>query len=292
MSERIIDSFTLNAWHVVAAVDELTPDKVKRTRLLSTPIVIMQASAGEVRAWIERRSPSEAAQSRTLLPLIEKHGYLWVSLGNPIRHIFSLPEIAEPDRKNVNTGAIGVNASAPRVIENFLDLGHLAFVHSGILGDESRSEVRDYDVEVSAERDEILATRCFIYQPKSSARATAAVEIEYVFRVPHPYCAVLYKSSSADPRRMDVIGVLVQPMDEERVCAHMLLSRIDHQSSETAIKAFQQTIFGQDKPILENQLPKRLPLNPRAEMPVRSDASSVAYRRWLREKGVTYGTLP
>jgi phenylpropionate dioxygenase-like ring-hydroxylating dioxygenase large terminal subunit len=91
---------------------------------------------------------------------------------------------------------------------------------------------------------------------------------------------------------MDVIGILVQPMDEEHVCANTLLSRIDHQSSETAIRAFQQTIFGQDKPILENQLPRRLPLNPRAEMPVRSDASSIAYRRWLREKGVTYGTLP
>ena len=28
-----------------------------------------------------------------------------------------------------------------------------------------------------------------------------------------------------------------------------------------------QLIFSQDKPILENQLPKRLPLDPRAEIP-------------------------
>jgi phenylpropionate dioxygenase-like ring-hydroxylating dioxygenase large terminal subunit len=56
-------------------------------------------------------------------------------------------------------------------------------------------------------------------------------------------------------------------------------------------RAFQLTIFGQDKPIIENQTPKRLPLHPRAEMPVRSDAASLAYRRWLREKNVTYGTV-
>ena len=28
----------------------------------------------------------------------------------------------------------------------------------------------------------------------------------------------------------------------------------------------------------------------RAEIPTRADASLVAYRRWLKEKGITYGT--
>ena len=53
-----------------------------------------------------------------------------------------------------------------------------------------------------------------------------------------------------------------------------------------------QLIFSQDKPILENQLPKRLPLDPRAEIPVRSDASSLACRRWLTAQGVTCGAIP
>ena len=53
---------------------------------------------------------------------------------------------------------------------------------------------------------------------------------------------------------------------------------------------FQQLIFLQDRIILENQRPRLLPLEPRAEIPTRADASSVAYRRWLKEKGITYGT--
>ena len=32
------------------------------------------------------------------------------------------------------------------------------------------------------------------------------------------------------------------------------------------------------------------PLEPRAEIPTRADISSIAYRRWLKEKGVTFGT--
>ena len=40
------------------------------------------------------------------------------------------------------------------------------------------------------------------------------------------------------------------------------------------------------------QLPKRLPLDPRAETPIRADAVSICYRRWLRERAVTYGAIP
>jgi phenylpropionate dioxygenase-like ring-hydroxylating dioxygenase large terminal subunit len=46
----------------------------------------------------------------------------------------------------------------------------------------------------------------------------------------------------------------------------------------------------QDRIILENQRPVLLPLEPRLETPTRADASSIAYRRWLKEKGLTYGT--
>ena len=49
-------------------------------------------------------------------------------------------------------------------------------------------------------------------------------------------------------------------------------------------------IFLQDRIILENQRPVLLPLEPRSEIPTRADATSIAYRRWLKEKGVTYGT--
>jgi phenylpropionate dioxygenase-like ring-hydroxylating dioxygenase large terminal subunit len=65
---------------------------------------------------------------------------------------------------------------------------------------------------------------------------------------------------------------------------------IDDITSDAALVAFQQLIFLQDRIILENQRPRLLPLDPRAEIPTRADISSVAYRRWLKEKGLRYGT--
>ncbi|TIT60733.1 MAG: aromatic ring-hydroxylating dioxygenase subunit alpha, partial [Mesorhizobium sp.] len=52
---------------------------------------------------------------------------------------------------------------------------------------------------------------------------------------------------------------------------------------------FQQTIFVQDRSILENQIPGLLPLDPGMEIPTRADLTSVAYRRWLKRHGYTYG---
>ena len=81
-------------------------------------------------------------------------------------------------------------------------------------------------------------------------------------------------------------------MTADRVRAHNYMGVIDDTSTNTDIKGYQLLIFAQDKPILENQHPKRLPLDPRAETPIRADRSAIAYRRWLSDLGVTYGVIP
>ncbi len=54
--------------------------------------------------------------------------------------------------------------------------------------------------------------------------------------------------------------------------------------------AWQDRIFAQDRPILESQRPDLLPLDLAAEMNVRADRAALAYRRWLRQLGLGFGT--
>ena len=56
------------------------------------------------------------------------------------------------------------------------------------------------------------------------------------------------------------------------------------------MRAFQDAIFGQDRPVLESQRPRRLPLDPRAELHCAADRASAAYRRHLRATGIAFGT--
>jgi len=284
MTEAIhcTDRVALDEWHVLAAVTELPVGVPKATRLLDTDLTI------------ERRLDDTVAVrlGETALPVRLKFGYAWTTLGSPDHELFDIPEYAEPDRRNLNAASVGLYCSAPRAVENFLDLGHFAFVHTNYLGVEPHTEIKPYKVEITAERGEIVATKCIAYQPQASLIATDGHDVEYVYRVPHPYCAILYKSNDVDPARQDVIAIFLQPSSEERVVAHMLLSVLDEVSPDAAIRAYQQLIFSQDKPILENQVPKRLPLNMRSELSARADASSSTYRRWLADHNVRYGTLP
>jgi len=277
------DRVALDEWYCVGAVDEIPLGGTKATTLLETRIAMTRLAAG----MVDVRNPAGEE-----LPVRLRFGYVWTSLGRPNHDIFAIPEYDEPDRRNLNAASIGVRASAPRAVENFLDLGHLPIVHVNYLGIEPRAEIKPYDIAIAPDGAEVVATRCRVYQPQASLVATEGYDVEYVYRVPHPYCAVLYKSSAIDAQRSDAIAIFVQPVDQERSIAHLLGSVLDDRSTDKEIRAFQQLIFGQDKPILENQIPARLPLDPRAEMPARVDATSTMYRRWLRERGVRYGTIP
>jgi phenylpropionate dioxygenase-like ring-hydroxylating dioxygenase large terminal subunit len=291
------DPVILNLWHPLAAIAEMPAGRVVDTVLLEERVSFAVDADGKVAAWRSRPKlgsgdPVDLAKLDGTLPAKSAYGYVWTSLGDPPADIFPIPEFDEPDRRKLNAATIGVNVSAPRAIENFLDMGHFPYVHTDILGAEPHTEVKEYDVEISADRDEIVATRCRFFQPMASTASTGGADVEYIYRVPHPYCSVLYKSSPVDEKRLDVIAVFLQPLDQEHVRAHMLLCVLDEENEDKVIKRFQQTIFGQDKPILENQFPKRLPLDPRAETPIRADKSAISYRRWLSRKGVTYGVIP
>jgi phenylpropionate dioxygenase-like ring-hydroxylating dioxygenase large terminal subunit len=61
---------------------------------------------------------------------------------------------------------------------------------------------------------------------------------------------------------------------------------------EAEAQAFQAKIVAQDVGNLESHRPKQLPLNPQAEFHVPCDRGSLAYRKWLKQLGVTYGVIP
>ena len=73
---------------------------------------------------------------------------------------------------------------------------------------------------------------------------------------------------------------------------HSFVLVIDDTTTDIDLLHFQQMIFLQDRSILENQVPGLVPLDVGREYAVRADTTSMAYRSWLREKGLRFGTLP
>ncbi|MDG2427017.1 MAG: aromatic ring-hydroxylating dioxygenase subunit alpha [Acidimicrobiales bacterium] len=290
---RCEDAALLDLWHPVAAIPDVRERGPVSTQLLGQMLVV-SGQEGEEISIKEFMAPMVHGQvfnqgREVSLPVREAFGFVWTSLGAPPERLFDIPEFHETDRWSENSGSFRVHTSAGRTVENFLDLAHFPFVHEGYLGEQPYTEVKDYSV--TFDDREIWATGCEFYQPIAAVSATDGQVTKYTYRLAHPFCPLLYKTSPVDPKRFDVIGIFVQPMTEVRACAHQFLSLLDETNDDATIKRFQAIIFGQDKPILENQVPKRLPLGSRAETPITADKTSIQYRRWLTELGISYGVI-
>jgi phenylpropionate dioxygenase-like ring-hydroxylating dioxygenase large terminal subunit len=271
---------TLDQWY---CIEELQDIAVGRTasRLLGTDLAVTRHPDGEIIVTIAGREAP--------LPIRQRYGCLWTTLGTPATDLLPVPEADETDRRVIVCGAISVKASGLRIVENFLDMAHFPFVHTDILGAEPHTEVTQYTTEIRRDVDEVWATNCQFFQPQAALSATGGIMTQYMYRVANPFATILYKTCPNAANRWDVICLFVQPLDPEHCRAHPVMFLIDDTSALTDLVHFQQLIFLQDRIILENQRPRLLPLEPRAEIPTRADATSIAYRRWLKEKGVTYG---
>ena len=282
-NDRNVESILWDDWHPCAEMVRLERSGRFDTTLLGIPVSItLDRSNGEIGAF---------RGSERLANVASKYGFVWICLGAPTRPIVDFPECREADRLIATAGSVGVAVSGLRAVENFLDLSHLAFVHAGFLGEEPHTEIAGYTVEPLAEGG-IIATGCKVYQPKPSPMDSHGFDVEYVYTVLRPYMVVLYKANPVDQARKDMIALFVQPATEESCVAHILTCYPPHGVDLPSVRRFQQFIFGQDRPILENQNPKRLPLDPRAEVTVRADSSSALYRRWLASAGVRFGAIP
>ena len=277
METNCKDKLLLNDWHVVAELEQLEIKKTIQTFLFGLKIEIIKTETDNIQIF----------QNEKVLPLELKYGFIWTCLGQPTQPIIEIPEAYEKERHIISGGATQVNVSGLRVVENFLDQGHLSWVHPGYLGEQPHTEIPDYKVDII--NNEIIVSDVKLFQPKASTAANAGFMVAYEWRVYRPYIVALYKANPIHPNKRDYIVLFIQPIDEENCIVHSFLCFLPDKTSRKDVRWFMQVIFMQDKPILENQLPKKLPLGPRTETPIRSDKVSIVYRRWLNEQSINYG---
>ena len=221
----------------------------------------------------------------------EAHGLVWVRLeaGDAAPPAFG-PEDDARLRK-LNCGPYDVTASAPRIIENFLDMSHFGFVHEGWLGTREATAIEDYRVEPLPTG--LRATGCKAWQPQSNLHSTQAAQVEYTYEVTGPYTAVLTKVPEAGTTAVqdwrEAIALFVCPLTPETSRVWFRLAVADFDTPDAKLRAFQHTIFTQDQPVLESQRPQRLPIDLRAELHTAADKASSAYRRFLKASGITFG---
>ena len=320
----IQDEAILNDWHPVARSMDIPEASIRPARLLDEDLVLWRIH-GEVKVWQdlcvhrgtrlslgyldgdelvcayhgwtynqrgecvrfpahpEQRPPPKARVKA--YQTMEKYGLIWACLGSDPGRIAAFEEWDDPSFRKIPCGPYRYKASGTRAVENFLDVAHLPFLHSGMLGDKAHAEIADYEVRV--DKEGIVADKVRIWQPDPDGTGVGK-EVVYTYRVFRPLSMYLAKDTEAG--RFSIFAAVCPVSEFETIAWFWLAMNYGHDVPERELISFQDKITGQDIPVVESQRPERLPLDLQAELHLRSDRVAVAYRKWLKQLGLSFGT--
>lgn len=321
----INDPVLLHEWHPVARVADIAEHTVYATRLLDEELVLWRVNgrviAGQdlcihrgarlslatvadgllicpFHGWRfnadgqcvlfpahPQQTPPKKASIK-LYSVAERYGLVWVCLSTPMHDIPHFPEWEDDSYHKVPCGPYQMWVSGPRFMEHFFDVAHFAFVHDGILGDSAQAVVEDYQVETGA--DGVIARDVRFWQPDLSG-ASQGSTVSFSFHILRPLTGYLEKGSVEGQRFTSFFTVTPTSTTESTGWLYLAIQN-GHDVVAEDLQRLQDQIIRQDVPVLESQRPELLPLDLQAELHLRADRTAIAYRRWLHNLGVTFGT--
>jgi vanillate O-demethylase monooxygenase subunit len=233
-------------------------------------------------APIPRRANCPAAAA-----VCEHLGLIWIAPEQPIVDLPSVPEHADPAFVHCPLPVSQWNASAAQMADNFLDQGHLAFLHLATFGDAGDRVVGDYDIErnglsYSVRYRHVTKALSDSYQPGDDFRT---VERESYWRFTPPHHVYL-RLSYPDEGATLTISFCHQPVDAVTTRLFCTDYRNDIPADADAIAeaiAFQTAVAAEDKALLERLGRKAVPLDPTVEFHSKADRITLELRRVLKE---------
>ena len=233
----------------------------------------------------------------------ERYGLIWVCLEDePRASIPECPEFDDPGFRMFLRQRKLWRGSAARVIENFVDQAHFAWVHEGILGDRDQSLALAPEMHLKREGEELR----FWFENESDRFHSVPHRRNY--RLKRPFTIHQRKEQPDD--QTEVYFVVSTPHSAKESTRFMLLARNynldapDAADGPILVKGeeitapsldesaqrhvdTQEKIFEQDRVVVEKQRPEELPLDLSEEMHLKGpDAVAVEYRKMLKEIGV------
>jgi phenylpropionate dioxygenase-like ring-hydroxylating dioxygenase large terminal subunit len=133
----------------------------------------------------------------------------------------------------------------------------------------------------------VLAQDIRVWQPDPDGTGVGKV-VSYTYQVLRPFTARFTKVADAG---CFAIYLTVTPIAETQSVAWMWVAmNYGADLCDEEIRTFQDEIVAQDIPVVESQRPELLPLDLQAELHLKSDRTAIAYRKWIRSLGLSFGT--
>jgi vanillate O-demethylase monooxygenase subunit len=210
----------------------------------------------------------------------ERHGLIWVCLGEPRADIPEFPEFSDPSYKVTLYPPVRWRCSAARQTENFVDQAHFAWLHEGILGDRDHPETATFEIERAGEE--------LRYHYTDRANPMHPVAHERVYRIHRPFTVHQRKVRTGE-HAVEVSYNACCPVSAATSIGYLIVGRNFPLDPVEEMRRFEldRLIQAQDQPVVEAQRPEELPLDLADELHIKGpDAVAVAYRRIIAELGI------
>lgn len=214
----------------------------------------------------------------------ERYGLVWACLSqDPCWALPDWPGIGDPALRNLHLPVDTWQAAASRHVENFNDIAHFPFVHTGTFGGTPSASVPQYEVDETTYglRFQVPYLEGFNRFPDDVPGDTRAVT--YTYELTFPFSTIII----IRPEGSDYVQYFADAVCP--VSAHE--SRIFQVAADSANipdedEFIRESVLinAEDKPMVEGQHPEDLPLDLREEVHIPADCLSVAYRRALAQK--------
>ncbi len=212
---------------------------------------------------------------------VEHYGLVWVCLGEPIADVPCIPQDSDPAFRRINNPVEHWTASATRLTDNFMDITHFPFVHTGTFGRAQDTVVPRFDV---VELDHGWCGYSYevdVNNPDSarsiSGQSDAVLhrKMSSGFTLPFAVRSTIEYETGLE----HILLLLSTPIDDVNAYFTFVVWRNDDFSvSAEEVIAFDRMIGAEDKRMLE-QVPGVLPLTQTGVVSVQSDKASVEWRR-------------
>ena len=229
----------------------------------------------------------KAAHCATATEVAEHLGLIWLALDAPIAPLPEVPEHADESFVNCPLPAGDWNASAAQMADNFLDLGHLPFVHLGTFGEADDKLVADYSVDREGWRFEVVhrhLTKALADSMNAGGEYRVVErELLFVFTAPHH---VYLRISYAEEDAVLTISFCHQPVNASTTrlyCTDYRNDIADTDEARAEAVAFQLAVAEEDKTLLERIHRKAVPLRAGAEYHSKADRITLEMRRMLAD---------
>ncbi len=221
---------------------------------------------------------------------VERYGLVWTCLAarpGATPAIPAVPHWDESGFQQINCPWIDVAAFAGRQVEGFLDVAHFAFVHEKSFGDPNNPVVPPYAPAATPDGFETEYVSTMANVPHGvETDIPAGFRWLRHFRLHVPFTASLVVHFPGDAR-LSMMNA-ASPVSARRTRLFDARCRnFDTDQPVQEVYDFNRRVFEEDRAMVEAQKPENLPLDPKLEVHIPADRSSIAYRKALRAIGLS-----